>query len=858
MMKTSAADEAKNEILNDLLSKFRVDYFLIDTITKSIEMSAGIAMQMGCAKMDSFENFLNSLPPHGRELLEKSLRRVTEKREEFADGITTTLLLKNRSTHKCILKPILRNEEIIAITGLIENTDVLSTLSFSYFKTAFDEIPLAIVISTLDGKFIYNNKEFSRWLGYEEGELTGLDTSDITHPEDIAASAAFREALLTTAGSMQMEKRYLHKNGKQVFWGRLFSSMIKDDDGEKRYYFSIIRDITEKVKLENDQRKLLSLVENSVDMMGLFDPDGRCTYINKKGIELLGIDSDTEHLHFASIMCKKQYQFLRDYMMPQLAANRYWTGEHSLTNMRTNKSFRVENNAIVIPDKLGGNESIGMILRDLTRDNEWKDALKRSEQNFKNMVMQAPVAIAIFEGEDITTTVANHTMLAVWNKKEEEVLNRQLIAAFPELANSIVYKEIREVYNTGVPKHGQNVEVELIKNKVLEKGYYTYVFAPLNDDENKIKGVIAAAIDVTDQTVAKRKIQESEAKFRRLILEAPMATALYKGKSFEIEVANEAMIRLWGKDESVIGRKLIDALPELEDQPFIGILTEVFETGIAYHTSSQTADLVVDGKLQTFWFNFTYKPIHDENGNVIGIINTAVDITEQALLQRQKDDFLGIASHELRTPVTSIKAYTQVLESIFAEKGNEQEAMMLRRMDKQINKLANLIDDLLDVTKIQAGKMVFNDQNFKFNELIKEIIADFEHVHQKHVITTHFSEDVDVFGDRDRIGQVLINLLTNAAKFSPDADSIIVETKRCEAGIQCSVKDFGVGIPKENQTHLFEQFYRVNPTILKGMSGIGLGLFICREIIHRQHGKMFVESDTGVGSTFSFTLPIVG
>lgn len=856
--KKSPVENAKNELFIDVLAKFRANFFVIDCAAMAVEMSEELANLIETNTAAGLNDFLNGLSAQGREIFESEFAHIGASAEASNEGRYTTLLLKNGSAYRCFLKPVSESGKLSAVTGLVENTNVLSTLSFNYFRSAFEEIPLGVVISTLDGKFIYTNKEFNRWLGYDAADLIGLDAYAITHPDDIAKSLDFRERLLTTESSLQMEKRYQHKDGERFFWGRLFSSMIKDDGGNNIYYFSIIRDITEKVILKSEQRKLLSLVENSVNIMGIFEPDGSCTYINKKGVELLGIEGEADRLSFASMMCKNQHAFLRGQMMPLLASNGRWTGEHALTNMQTNEVFRVENNAVVIPDtEAGGGESIGMIMRDLTREDEWKDALKRSEQNFKNMVMQAPVAMAIFEGDDLLITVANHTMLALWNKTEADILNRRLIDVFPEFSNNFVFKEIQEVYQRGVEKYGQHVEVDFVTNNISEQRYYTYVFSPLYDNKNKIKGVINAAIDVTEQTIAKRKIQESEEKFKRLILEAPMATALYKGKYFEIEVANEAMIRLWGKDESVIGKKLIDALPELKDQPFIGILNEVFESGVAYHTSSQPANLVVNGQLQTFWFNFTYKPIRDEHGQVIGIINSAVDITEQALLQKQKDEFLGIASHELRTPVTSIKAYTQVLESIFLEKGNEQEAVMLGRMDKQINKLTNLIDDLLDVTKIQAGKMVFNNCNFNLNDLAAKVVADFEHLHKKHEVIVELSEDVIVLGDRDRIGQVMINLLTNAAKFSPDADKIVVRTKRDGEMIRFSVQDFGVGISAENQTRLFEQFYRVHSTSLKGMSGLGLGLFICREIISRQQGKMTVESKAGEGSTFSFSLPFV-
>lgn len=352
-------------------------------------------------------------------------------------------------------------------------------------------------------------------------------------------------------------------------------------------------------------------------------------------------------------------------------------------------------------------------------------------------------------------------------------------------------------------------------------------------------------------------MEESEKRFRSLILEAPMATALYVGEDQVIELANEAMLKLWGKDAAVIGKKLADAVPELEGQPFIPILKEVYRTGQAYHTDQQQANLVVNGKLQSFWFNFTYKPLHGADGKVYAILNMATDITRQVQLQQQKDEFIGIASHELKTPVTSIKAYAQVLEAIFREKGYEKETTMLSRMGIQINKLTNLISDLLDTTKIQAGKLMFNERWFNFNQLVEEAVEDMRRTTSKHTIVVQLGESSgDTFADPERIAQVITNLLSNAIKYSPDSDQIVVSTGEAEGQVRLCVKDFGVGIAPEKHEKVFEQFYRVSGDKQHTFPGLGLGLYISSEIIKREGGRIWVESVEGKGANFCFTLPL--
>lgn len=261
-----------------------------------------------------------------------------------------------------------------------------------------------------------------------------------------------------------------------------------------------------------------------------------------------------------------------------------------------------------------------------------------------------------------------------------------------------------------------------------------------------------------------------------------------------------------------------------------------------------------DGKIR--WILAKGDIFYDKNDKPIRMVGVNIDITERKKLERQKDDFLAIASHELKTPVTSIKAFTQVLASRFAKQGDEQATVLLQKMDGQINKLTALINDLLDVTKIEGGKLQFNQEFFYFDELVSEVIEEVQRTTQKHKLTIHGRTEKTIFGDRDRVGQVITNFLTNAIKYSPDSNKIIIKTSSNKSHVTLSVQDFGVGIPKDKQLHVFERFYRVHGETHDTVPGIGLGLYISSEIIRRQNGEIWIESDVGKGSTFSFKLPI--
>lgn len=266
-------------------------------------------------------------------------------------------------------------------------------------------------------------------------------------------------------------------------------------------------------------------------------------------------------------------------------------------------------------------------------------------------------------------------------------------------------------------------------------------------------------------------------------------------------------------------------------------------------------------------FDVDVKPRSDKDLLGISIKKMQQDLQEYASqkdkiqketedLVYRRDEFFSIASHELKTPVTSLKAYTQLLLMDVEDGADSQQKNMLQRMDIQINKLTLLINDLLDTSKIENGHLVYNKEVFSLNELVKETIADLKptSLDNELIFQNHF--DANVNADRDRIAQVLNNFLTNAIKYAPDGKKITISLDGKDGKVICSVQDFGKGIVAEEQEKIFERFYRITGHNLNTFPGLGLGLFICKEIIENHGGKIGLVSERGKGSTFYFELPV--
>jgi signal transduction histidine kinase len=266
-------------------------------------------------------------------------------------------------------------------------------------------------------------------------------------------------------------------------------------------------------------------------------------------------------------------------------------------------------------------------------------------------------------------------------------------------------------------------------------------------------------------------------------------------------------------------------------------------------------------------FDVTVKPRSDEDllGNSIKKMKKDLrqltvekDKVQQETLElmNRKDDFLSIASHELKTPVTSLKPYTQLLHMDAKENGDNKRESMLAKMDIQVDKLTALITDLLDTSKMQNGKLIYNKYFFQLNDLIKDIVDETTATTASHQIIIKKNIPLQLYADKDRIGQVLSNLLNNAIKYCQDCKQIIVNLEKNGEMAICSVQDFGNGIIKAQQDKIFERFYRVTGNNLHTYPGLGLGLFIAKEIIERHDGKIWFESEEGKGTIFYFSLPI--
>lgn len=387
------------------------------------------------------------------------------------------------------------------------------------------------------------------------------------------------------------------------------------------------------------------------------------------------------------------------------------------------------------------------------------------------------------------------------------------------------------------------------------KGIRTFQInlVPEFDLNSKIISVLSIIRDITKQKNIEKELRQSEENLRLFIKHAPCMIYEINFYSPQFINVNDTVCKVLGYTrEELLTMNPFDLLnneskilfKERIKKQLTGECIPESEVYLGKNKKGNELYLILH-------VSFSYK-----EGKPQGAIIIAHDITERIKLERRKSDFISMASHELKTPITTIKVFAQILEKRLIKSGESENVYFLQNIDEQIDKINNLIGDLLDVNKIEAGKMAFNMRKFDIDNLIKKVIIDFQYTSETHQIERVGEVNKKIIGDEDRIAQVLINLLSNAIKYSSNANKIIVSVSSNSNQVKVSVQDFGFGIPKFYHKKIFERFFRLSGKHSKNISGFGMGLYISNEIIKRHGGKIWVESEKGKGSTFLFTLPI--
>jgi two-component system, OmpR family, sensor histidine kinase VicK len=370
------------------------------------------------------------------------------------------------------------------------------------------------------------------------------------------------------------------------------------------------------------------------------------------------------------------------------------------------------------------------------------------------------------------------------------------------------------------------------------------------NSERQAERFIGTVIDITENKLALEKSAKLAA-----IVDSSDDAIISKNFDSIITSWNDSAERMFGYTAAeMIGQSILKLIPADRQEEEPEILARL-KTGHRME-HFETKRLTKSGSLLDV--SLTISPVKDAEGNIIGLSKIARDITEKKQEEMRKNDFIAMVSHELKTPLTSMKSYLQVLLKVAKKDGHEFRINALTRAEAQAQKMTIMINDFLNLARLEEGKIELRKTRFELHPLVEEIASDAPYMTSGHHIRLVDCEKIILEADRDKIGQVLNNLLSNAIKYSPKGGTITIGCEKLAAKVKIFVKDEGVGISPADQKRLFERFYRSKDEKIKTVSGFGIGLYLVAEILRLHGSRIGVESIEGEGSTFYFMMDCVG
>jgi two-component system sensor histidine kinase VicK len=480
------------------------------------------------------------------------------------------------------------------------------------------------------------------------------------------------------------------------------------------------------------------------------------------------------------------------------------------------------------------------------------DKLRAHENNIKNMVKQAPVGMCILQGESLYVVEVNDSFLELIGKSRESLFEKPYWEVNSEAA--AFYEPITtKVMATGRTYNADEHEVLLIRSGKEEVVYVDFVYEPMLDEYDKPYAIMIVAIDVTDKVSARKQLQRTEESLRLAMEAAGLGSFSINPDTKEFK-ASPSMKSFFGlnNDEKITFATAINQIRE-DYRPEVLRQMELSFSGQAKFDMEYPIIGYNDGQIR--WVRTMGKmQITDGTKAFTGVLN---DITERRKDEERKNDFIGMVSHELKTPLTSMRGYVQMLLLKMRKVDDEFAISSLEKTNTQIGKMTKMINGFLNVSRLESGKIHIDHKIFDLAQLVKETEEESLSTIASYTIIFAPVEETIVNADRDKIGQVINNLISNAVKYSVAGTTIYVACVTIENRALVSVRDEGMGIKPQDASKIFERYYRVEGTQMFSISGFGIGLYLCAEIIHRHEGEIWVDSDFGKGSTFSFSLPVV-
>ncbi len=740
-------------------------------------------------------------------------------------------------------------------TQLIDGDDL--------FRVAFENAPIGMVLATPDLTSVQVNRALCAMLGYTEEEILEIGSWALTHPEDTAPNLTLMQrALAGEIDSYDIEKRYVHRDGR-IVWAHLHGSLVRDHAGAPRYFISQIQDISRRKAAEavlaETHQGTRQVLERVTDAFYALDREWRFTYINDAAEQIFG-------RRRADMLGKNVWaEFASALDTPVYDAYQQALAEGTPIEM---EFFYPAFDAWYFVSAYPSDEGLSVFFRDVTEQRRLMQDLRASEARYRTLIEYLPAVVYEQANDDRqTSTYFSPQVEKLTGFSMAEILDQPPGESWhdflhPDDRARVAAEEARSVAS-GAPFR---CEYRLVRRD----GGYVWVrdeCEPVRDEAGEIVSWQGVLLDITERIQVEQAFAASEIRFGTAFENAPIGMAL-TSPQFGVLQVNRALCDMLGHDaEELIDTSLrglthpddIAANQSLIDRTLAGEI-DSFEMAKRYFHK--------DGHI--VWALLHVSLVRDDRGAPDYFISQTQDITAQkhaeAALRaaldaaqaasKAKSSFLATMSHELRTPLQAVLGYSEFLLSESGDALTAEQREDIGYIHNGGSRMMSLIAQMLDLSRIEAGALQISRARIDLRAILEEVREDValqaEGKGLELVIEASPALPT-VLGDALRLRQILLNLVGNAVKFT-ERGTIRVHATDAENGVRLTVQDTGVGIAPDALPHIFEEFRQVDSTLARRHGGAGLGLAISQRLAGLMGSHIEVDSEVGVGSTFSLHL----
>ncbi len=742
---------------------------------------------------------------------------------------------------------------VLDITEEKEAANKLATIR-DQLELTLRMLPAAIQLRNSKGHLLFTNDEAARMTGFSSVEemmkekdpeyvyknvINNLEIYDEeAKPFDVRSTPT--AITFSTGRPAEAIFRTVNKHTGESNWIMSKSSALLDEEGKVFFVISTNTDITQQKKGEQELKRFKHMADNATEPFILMRQDGTFAYLNDIALERWGYtQEESRHIRVPDVdLIYNDEVFMEAFTKAQQG------------NIPTFETIHKKKDGTTYPVEvnmggliLEGKPHMFAVARDIAERKKSEQKLKESEQRFQ-------AAVAAVEGI-LWTNNANGEMQGEqpgWSLLTGQSIEQYQGYGWASAVHPDDAEPTIDAWNKSLAERKTFIFEHRLKKSDGTWGIFSIRAIPLINDDASIREWVGVHTEITQKRQIEQSLKDSEEKFRGLVETLPHLVWITNEKG-EAVYASSSWEEYSGFNSYEVGNWPAIVHPE-DMEPMTEAWLGSLETGNLYHAEARLRNMHDEYR----WHVVEGVPLKNEEGKISKWIGAFTDINEQKLKEQKKDEFISIASHEMKTPITTAKGYLELLMLTIGQE-NPTAFLYANKATNAVQRLNDLVAELLDASKIQNGKLNYNISTFDFNEMLNETIENIQQGIRSHTITKHGKSLHNIKGDKHRLQQVIINLLSNAIKYSPNANSVLVEVEEKQNVLQVSVKDFGVGINKQHLDKIFDRYYRVQEHAIH-FQGLGIGLYISYDIICRHEGTMWAESEPGSGSTFYFTIPI--